>query len=188
MPAASVGPRPNATAGSPAFTSRAAGARSQRPRHGLRCHVTLPSRAGSPAGPRRAGKIVAEGFGAGEAARDVVADVRHGRGTRLRSQQGIERGHAPGLGRRHGQATADVAQRGLADPADACLHGVERRQQQVAHVTGGMPAAGDVAIDAAVARAAGPARDGRSEHGVDRRAFDGRGQRADDVQVHRVRV
>ena len=50
-PTASTGEAVNVRGRSPAIVNSAAGARSQRPRHGLRSQVTWPSRAGVPAGP-----------------------------------------------------------------------------------------------------------------------------------------
>ena len=49
----------------------------------------------------------------------------------------IERRHAVRLGGRHRQALADVVERAFADPADAALNGVQRRQEQVAPLLGG---------------------------------------------------
>ena len=53
----------------------AAGARSQRPRHGDRSHVRSPSALGAPSGPDRPLEIRAQLVGAGEPAGEVVADV-----------------------------------------------------------------------------------------------------------------
>ena len=47
------------------------------------------------------------------------------------AKQVVEGDDAPGLGRRHGQAPADVVERPFAHPADAVLDGVEGGQQQV---------------------------------------------------------
>ena len=50
-PAASTGPATNVRGSDPATVSIAAGARSQRPRHGDRSQVEEPSADGEPAGP-----------------------------------------------------------------------------------------------------------------------------------------
>ncbi len=50
-PAASTGATANVLGVSPAMVNNAAGARSHWPRQGLRSHVIVPSRAGSPGRP-----------------------------------------------------------------------------------------------------------------------------------------
>ena len=52
-PAASIGAADTTSGRSPATDSRAAGARSQRPRHGLRSQVDRPPLIGLPTGPAR---------------------------------------------------------------------------------------------------------------------------------------
>jgi hypothetical protein len=84
--------------------------------------------------------------------RDVVADVDDARWPGLEREKGVEAGDAVGLGGRHAQAAADLVEGWLADPADARLDGVERRQQEVAPVARRMPSPGAVAVDAGFAR------------------------------------
>ena len=82
--------------------------------------------------------------------------------------QGVERGDAVRLGRRDREASRDVVERRLADPADPVLDGVEGREQLVARGPRGVPAARGVAVDAGSSRAADPAGLGRPEDRVDR--------------------
>ena len=112
--------------------------------------ATVGARGARRSEPRFHGR--AQLLGPGQAAGDVVADVGHDRRPGRGRQQRVERGHAVGLGRRHGQPAADVAQRGLADVADAVLQRVQRRQQQVAMLARGMAAVGDVALEGRLAR------------------------------------
>ncbi len=51
---------------------------------------------------------------------------------RLGREQPVERDDAVDLGRRHVETFGDVVDRGWADPTDAVVDGVQRRQQQVA--------------------------------------------------------
>ena len=132
IPAASTGATAIARGRSPAIVNSAAGARSQRPRHGLRSQVAAPSAAGSRPARASRSRSAHSVLGAGQPAGDVVADVGHDRRPRRGREQGVERGDAVGLGRRDGQAPADVVERRLADPAEPGLDRVERRQQQVA--------------------------------------------------------
>ena len=123
---------------------------------------------------------------AGIAAHDVVAHVGHPRWPLLGGQQGVEGGHAVGLGRRHVQAAADVAEGRGADPADRVLHAVQRRQQLV---TDTAPGAGASEPDAAAARGvlqlgAGGRGHHPVEYGIDRGPFGGGGLGCGEVQVH----
>jgi hypothetical protein len=128
-------------------------------------------------------EVVAEALRAGDSAGQVVADVYHDGRPRRGGEEGVEGGDAVGLGRRDGEAPADVAEAGL-DPADPRLERVEGRQQQVALCAGGVSASGDPPVDCDLARTAIPTGRRRSEHGIDRGPF-GRGcERPDDVQVH----
>ncbi len=115
---------------------------------------------------------------AGEAG-DVVADVDDSRRPGLEGKQRIEAGHPVGLGGWHAQPTADLVERRLADPADARLDGMERRQEEVTSVTCRMPSPGAVAVEAGLAWPGDR---------LDRGALDRTGQRADDVEIHRRRV
>ena len=168
--------RLNVRGSSSATVNSAAGARSQRPRQGLR-NQAARAVAGRLAG--RAERALEGGaglLGAGQPAGDVVADVGHERRSLLRGEQGVERGDAVRLGRRHGQAAADVAEGRLADPADPCLHRVECRQQEVASAPRPVPPRA-TRPSARRPRPAAPARrrwpDLRVEHGVDRRPLAG---------------
>ncbi len=84
-------------------------------------------------------------------------------GARLEREQGVEARDAVGLGGRDRQPPADVVERARADPADARLHRVQRRQQQVALVAGGVAAARGVAVGLRPRRA-DPGRLRRAEH------------------------
>ena len=163
----------------PALETSAAGACSQRPRQGLRSQVAEPSAFGMPAGPSVRFQILADAAGAAGEAGDVVAHVDDARWPWLEREQGVEAGHAVGLGGRHAQSAADLVERRLADPADPRLDGVERRQQEVAPIARRVAAPGAVAIEAWLAR---------TGDRLDRGPLDGRGQRADDVEIHRRRV
>ena len=187
-PTASTGATVYVSGVSPAAVNMAAGARSHSPRHGLRSHVARPSRVGSPAAPTARVRSAQMRLRAGQPAGDVVADVGDDRRSRGRGEQGVERGDAVGLGRRDGQALADVVERGRADPADPRLDRVECRQQLGPTRPDRVAAARGVPVRAGVARPADPARLGRAEHGIHRGALGGGGERADDVQIHQRRV
>ena len=133
-------------------------------------------------------QVRADRLAPGDPARDVVADVGDDRRPRLCRVQRVERGDAVGLGRWHGQASRDVVQRRLADPADPRLDGVECRQELRSLRPDGVAALGGVPIDRAVTATADPARLGRPEDGVHGGPFGRGGERPDDVQVHRARV
>ena len=108
--------------------------------------------------PDRPPEVVADPLRAGDPARDVVADVGDDRRPRLRRVQGVERGDAVGLGRRHGQPSRDVVQGRLADPADPILHGVEGRQQLRAAGPDRVAATGRCPVDARATRTRRPSR------------------------------
>ena len=185
-PAASTGATVKACEVSPATVTIAAGARSHSPRHGLRSHVTWPSRAGSPAGPTAPGQVGADRLRAGEPARDVVADVGNDRRPRVRGEEGVERRDAIRLGGSDGESLADVVERRGADPADPRLDAVECRDQQRAAGPRCVAAARRVSVDATVARAADPTRFRRPEHGVHGCPFRRGREGPDDMQIHRV--
>ena len=124
-------------------------------------------------------QLFAYAIGAAGQAGDVVAHMDDARRPRLEREQGVEAGHTVGLGGRHAQSAADLVERRLADPADPRLDGVERRQQEVAPIARRMPAPGAVAIETWLPR---------TGDRLDRGTLDGRGQRADDVEIHRRRV
>ena len=154
-------------------------ARTAQPRR-----VAVPCRLpGRPHGPRQ---IPADRLRAGQPARDVVADVGHDGRPRGRGEQGVEGGHAVGLGRSDGQALADVVERRGADPADPRLDRVECRDQEGAAGPRCVAAARSMSVRAAVAWSAHPARLRRAQDGVDRGPFRRRRERPDDVQIHRV--
>ena len=71
-------------------------------------------------------------LGAGEPAREVGADVKDVRGPLLEREQRVEARDAVRIRGRHLEPARRVAERALADPADAALCGAKRRQQQVA--------------------------------------------------------
>ena len=117
-------------------------------------------------------------------ARHVGAHVRdHGR-LGLEREQRVERRDAVGLRRRDREPPADVVQRAPADPADARLHRVQRREQEVALRPRGVPAARHVLVALAGLRRSLPARPGRAEDGVDRLALDRRRELVLDDEVH----
>ena len=122
---------------------------------------------------------------AGEAARDVVADV-HDRLRRGRDREhGVERGDAPRLGGRHGEALADVVERARRDPAFAGLRRPQGRQKQVPAQPDCIAAGRDVALEVHPPRPAFPSRGRRAQDGVHGRALRGRGFGArDQVQIH----
>ena len=68
--------------------------------------------------------------------------------------------------------------------ADAALEGMERREQEVASLAGGVPAAGDAEV-VAPPRRAGPAVRRRPEHLIDDGAFRVRRRGVGEVDVHR---
>ena len=98
---------------------------------------------------------------------------------RLEREERVEAGHAIGLGGRHAQAAADLVEGRLADPADARLDRVERRQEEVPTIARRVPS------PRAVTTETGFPRPGDR---LDSGAFDGAGQRPDDVEIHRGRV
>ena len=130
-------------------------------------------------------EVIADLLRTRQPAGDVVADMRHHRWSWRGRVQGIERGDTVGLRRRHSQATRDVVQGRLADPADPILDGVERRKQLRPAGPDGVASARGVAVDARPSLATDPARVGRPQDAVDRRTLDGGRERPDDVQVHR---
>ncbi len=77
---------------------------------------------------------------AGERAGEVGADVQHLGGTLLEGEQRVEARDPVRVGGRHVEPLRRVAERALADPADAALRGPQRGQEQVAPVA---VAAGD---------------------------------------------
>jgi hypothetical protein len=138
--------------------------------------------------PDRPSQVLADPFRPGDPAGDVVADVGDDRGTRLRRIQGIERGDAVGLGGRHREATGDVVEGRLADPADPILDGMERRQQLGASRAQRMAPARGMSVHPRATRPADPTRLRRPQDGVHGGTLRGRGQRPDHVEVHRGRV
>ncbi len=138
-PASPAGASTARVGAAPARTTSTAGARSHCPRHGLRIQVAAPR--GGAGRPHRALELCAQRLGAASAAGDVVAHVGHHRRPRRGREQVVEGQHAPGLGGRHDQAAADVVEGAAAHPADAVLHRVQRRQQQVPLLDGRRPAA-----------------------------------------------
>ena len=72
-------------------------------------------------------QVGAQLVGAGEPAREVVADMGDDRRASRGREEGIERRDAVRLGRRDGESLADVVERPGRDPAEARLHGLERR-------------------------------------------------------------
>ncbi len=127
----------------------------------------------------------AQCLGAGRSACDVVADVHDRSGARLGREQRVEAGHAIGFRGRHGQARAHVVQRALADPPDAVLDRVQGREQEVAALPRGTTRSRDPGVDLA-ARAPVPRALGRSEEGVDRRAFGVGRAGVGQLQIHRA--
>ena len=114
---------------SPAFVTIAAGrqvaepqARAAQPRR-----PTVADR--FPGRPEGSFQVVADPLRTRQPAGDVVTDVGDDGRPRRRREERVERGHAIGLGRGHGQPAADVVERRLADPADPRLDRVECRQQ-----------------------------------------------------------
>ena len=138
-----------------------------------------PSAFGVPDGPRVGLEPGAEWSGTTGEAGDVVADVDDAGRSWLEREQGVEAGHAVRLGGRHAQAAADLVEGRLADPADARLDGVERRQQEVAPVARRVPSPGAMSVEAGLARPGDR---------LDRGALDGAGEGTDDMEVHRGRV
>ena len=188
IPAASTGARAKERLSPPATVSIAAGARSHRPRHGLRSQVARAVADRLAGRAERSFQVAAQRLGAGQPAGDVVADVGDDRRSRRRREQRVERGDAIGLGRRDGQALADVVEGRLADPADPTLDRVEGRQELRAPAAGRMAAACRMTVDRRIAAAARPAGGRRAQDGVNGGSFGGRGERPDDVEVHRGRV
>ncbi len=142
------------SARSPAAWTRTAGARSQRPRHGLADHPVA-----SPPEPRvgreRGHQLLAPPF------------TRHARssqtwttvfGRSSHAEHRVEGRDAVGLGGRHLQALARVVEAALADPSDARLQRVEHGRSSVRWSSGR-------ARDAEVARGAARRRPSRSRAG-----------------------
>ena len=77
---------------------------------------------------------------------DVVAHVHDRLRLRLDREHRVERRDAVGVGRRDGEALADVVERAGRDPADARLGGPERREQQMPARARRVAADGDVAF------------------------------------------
>ena len=115
---------------------------------------------------------------------DVGADVGHERRARLEREERVEARDAIGLGGRDREPPADIAERGGADPADAALHLVEHRKQQMPLRACRVPTAGRMAVGAALA--ADPRRRGRAQHAVDRVALGRRRGAVEELQVHAV--
>ena len=182
-PAASTGATATAWGVSPATVRKAAGARSHWPRQGLRNQVARPSARGA----RRAEPSVP--------ARRRAPPPRPG-GRRCRRRHGpppavapwlpagSRSGHAVGLGRWDRQAATDVAQRGLADVADAVLQGMQRRQQLVAMARAAWPPRATWPSMGRVAQAACQAVAGRqfAEDRIHGGALGGAGRRRDHVR------
>ena len=101
-------------------------------------------------------------------ARDVVTDMQDALRAGRRREQRVKRCDSPRIRGRHGETRANVVQRTLADPADTRLHGVQRRQQQVAHGARVVSAERDMGVADGIADAAVPPRRWRSEECVDR--------------------
>ena len=70
-------------------------------------------------------ELLAQPLGAAQSAGDVVADVGDGSRPRGRTQQVVERQHAPGFRGRDRQAAADIVQGAARDPPHAILNGVK---------------------------------------------------------------
>ena len=123
---ASTGATAISAADSPACCKRTAGARSHRPRQGLRCQVARPSMRGRPFGPDLPLQRLAQLQAATNAAGDVVTDVRHDWRLRFQREERVEAGHTPGFGGWYAQPLTDVVQPAWADVADARLHRLQR--------------------------------------------------------------
>ncbi len=159
-----------------------------QPQAGDRSHPIRPSRAGSPAAPSarvRSSQILSAPASRQAMSSQTWATVG-GRG--VVANMRVEGGHAVRLGRGDGQPPADVVEGRLADPADARLQRMQRREQQRAAGPRRVAPGCCVPIDAGVAWPAHPARFRWPQDRVDRVAFHGRGQRPDDVEIHRGRV
>ena len=152
---------------------------------GARSIAAVPGRRPRPARAIRV-EVPADGFGAGEPAGDVVADMGDGRRSRRRREERVERRHAVGLGGRHGQALADVVQARLADPADPGLERVERREQRGPRRLRASwpPRATWPSVRVSRAPPDQP-ESGGAEDGVHGGTLGGRRQGTDDVQIHR---
>ena len=143
----------------------------------------VAARIDGPGGTERTLQLRAERVAA-DAACEVVADVDHRPRPRFDAEHGVERRDPVRLGRRHGQALADVGQAALADPPDAGLQGVERREQEVALVPGRTAPASEPPLVARRAFPADPTGVRRAEELVDGRALLIAGSRRHHVQVH----
>ena len=128
-------------------------------------------------------ELTAQRLGALAAAGDVVADVQHAPGTRHGGEQRVEGGDAVGVGRRHHEPLADVVERAFADPADARLDRLQRRQQQVTLRPGLVPSLGRIGV-ARVPDPAFPTRGGRAEEEVERLALLLGGHGVHQAKIH----
>ena len=155
--ASSSSPTTSPPGSSPATVTRTAGARSHWPRHGLGSQVVPLSPSSAPARPDRRLERPGDAGRAREPARDVVAHVGDDRRPRRGRREGVERGDAIRLGRRHGEPLRDVVERPAAHPAHAPGRGVERGEQQVPSRAGVVPAMRRVPVERGVPDAAVPA-------------------------------
>jgi hypothetical protein len=109
--------------------------------------------------------------------------VQHGAGARPHREQRVKARHAVRLGRRHGEAKRDVVQRAGRDPTGPTLHGVKRRQQEMAAVAAGVASASDPERRPVVPPAALPPALRRAEQLVDGLPFVGRGDGVRQMKV-----
>ncbi len=126
--------------------------------------------------------------GADALAGQVLADVDHARRPRVDGEHRVEGRHAVGVGGRHGEPRADVVERARADPADALLHGPQRRQQLVAAAARRVAAARRGAVVERAPDAARPAGLRRPEQVVDRGALGAGRLGVDRMDVHQSPV
>jgi hypothetical protein len=130
-------------------------------------------------------QLLAKRLGTCKPARNVVANMNDGPWLRLGSEEVIERDDAPGFGRRHGQATADVVERAAADPPDSVLNGMEREEQQIAtilHVAQSAPR--NSRLEAGLTYTTNPSRVRWTEEPIDGAALLAGRLSPDDVQIH----
>src|SRR6185436_2234846 len=117
-------------------------------------------------------------------ARDVVTHMQHPPGPRNRRQQRVERDHAIGVRRGHGESPADVVERPLADPANPGLNRLERGKQQVPPRPRRVSATRSKSVSLLVPLAAVPSRAGRPEESIDGLPFLGSRLGVQEVKVH----
>ena len=108
----------------------------------------------------------------------------HARRARRRRQQRVERRNAPRVRRRNVQTRAHVVEARLADPADARLQRLQRRQEQVPLLARLAPAGRGMRVASISARSAVPRRAGRSEQRIHRGTLVVGRRGVPQVQVH----